>query len=220
MRTSDCVRRDSKHAPAGDEALAALRSPRAGVTNDAPSVAFFFLSRRWLVGIAAGPTAPCNLSCGRCFFRCAVCGVAEEGASAGGAARARLHAAVLPRVPPPLSCRCLLPGRSFSTQPASECVTAKCSLVGDPPLKAVSRYTMAPKLAPPTRRLTKKTSLKPAPKATQKSLPEPLVLDLTEKSDAKLAVYLLTFPHPRAARSSCGVVLVPPESMTKESLGE
>ena len=69
--------------------------------------------------------------------------------------------------------------------------------------------------------MSKKTTVKAPPKPKQKSLPQPLVIDPDdEKRDSKRAVYLVTFPHPKAARSSCGVLLVAPESKTKEELGK
>lgn len=80
---------------------------------------------------------------------------------------------------------------------------------------------MAPKLLPVRRRLSKKTTVKPAPKRKQKPLPQPLIIDpADEKSDAKRHVYLVTFPHPKATHSSCGVLLVSPESKTKEEMGK
>ena len=67
-------------------------------------------------------------------------------------------------------------------------------------------------------RLRAKTSLAGLA-ASQKALGGTLEVDL-ENSDARKAVYLLTFSHPKQARSACGVQLQPPESFTRERLLE
>ena len=77
---------------------------------------------------------------------------------------------------------------------------------------------------PPHKRLRSKTlgtprALSPRP-SRQADLPEPLELDAQdEQPQKKCRSYLVTFPHPQATHSACGVKLVAPGTLRRSEIG-